>query len=501
MDRPARRLAAVMVTDIVGFTRLTQDDEESALALLASHQELLRPLFLAYDGHEIRATGDGFVVEFPNSLDAVRCALAVQDRLRDDDHRGSVPVRIGLHVGEVVATDEDLVGEAIDIASSVEPLAPSGGICITRQVYEQVWNKVPSPPISHGEHRLPGLVAPLQLYVLPLPGAMAPDRGGVAHFEKRRVAVLPLGNISANPGDSYLADGLTEEIIHTLAKIAELRVIAHTSVSKYRDAGKGVSEIGRELGVGTLLTGSVRVVGDRLRITVQMIDVGSEESVWSEAYDRTLEDVFAIQTDIAHQVSAALRVHLLPTEETEISKEPTRNLEAYTEYLKGRYHWNDWQSESLNRAIHHFERALRLDPQLALAHSGLADTYSLMAHLGFLPQEEAYRKAQASARQALTLDDGLAEAHTSLAVLSIVFDGDASRAEEELKRAIALNPSGALAHHWYALLLTASGRTAEGERERGIALDLDPDSPVFHAAMGRLLDEEPQALPDPHAMQ
>jgi adenylate cyclase len=491
MQRPARRLAAVMVTDIVGFTRLTQNDEGHALACLAAHQQLLRPLFERFQGREVRVTGDGFVVEFPNTLDAVRCAVAVQDRLDEEEGDGSLPVRIGLHVGEVVETEDDLLGDAVEIAAAVEPLAPPGGICVTRQVYEQVWNKLPAPPVGHGEHHLAGLAVPLQLYTLPRSAVTDAERAAPS-LETHRVAVLPLSNISANPGDRYLADGLTEEIIHTLAKVAELRVIAHTSVSKYRDGGKGVGEIGRELNAGTLLTGSVRVAGDRLRITVQMIDVPSEASVWSEAYDRTLEDVFAIQSDIARQVSAALKVHLLPTEKAKIAKEPTRNLEAYTEYLKGRYHWNEWEPSSLETAVGHFERALQQDPNLALAYSGLADTYSLMAHLGFVPPEEAYPKARAAARQALALDEGLAEAHTSLAVLAIVFDSDAVLAEEELQRAIALNPSAALAHHWYALLLAATGRSAESERERRLALDLDPDSPVFHAATARILEAVPE---------
>ncbi|UCF09324.1 MAG: hypothetical protein JSW65_04475 [Candidatus Bipolaricaulota bacterium] len=494
MDRATRRLAAVMVTDIVGFTRLTQEDERRALSVLSAHQALLRPVFEQHNGREVRITGDGFVVEFVSALDAVHCAVAVQTALREAPlapTQERVSVRIGLHVGEVVETDEDLLGDAVDVAIAVEPLAPTGGICLTRQVYEQVWNKLDAPPQRHGDHHIAGYPAPVQLFTLPLPSDADGTERGVA-LEPLRVAVLPLGNISPDPGDRYLADGLTEEIIHTLAKISELRLIAHTSVGKYRDASRGVAEIGRELGVGTLLTGSVRVADKRLRITLQMVDVATEESTWSEAYDRTLEDVFAIQTEIAHRVADALRVHLLPEEEQEIAKEPTSSLEAYTEYLKGRYYWNTWEEESLQRAVEHFQQAIQSDARLALAHSGLADTYSLMAHLGFLPAEEAYRKAKTAAQEALVLDDSLAEAHTSLAVLHIVFDGDGARAEEELRRAIDLNPSCALAHHWYAVLLAATGRAAESERARELALELDPDAPVFNAAMGQLLGQEPE---------
>jgi adenylate cyclase len=499
MERVNRRLAAVMVTDIVGFTRLAQEDERRALDLLTAHQGLLRPVFSSHNGREIRVTGDGFVVEFPSALDAVHCAVAVQRALRATpstvEHE-RVTVRIGLHVGEVVETEEDLLGDAVDVALAVEPFAPSGGICLTRQIYEQVWNKLDAPPERHGEHHIEGYPAPLQLFTLPL-RERSPDDPASPKLEPLRVAVLPLNNISPDPRDRYLSDGLTEEIIHTLAKIAELRLIAHTSVGKYRDASHSVADIGRELAVGTLLTGSVRVAGERLRVTLQMVDVSTEESVWSEAYDRTLEDVFEIQTDIAHRVAEALRVHLLPEEEEEIAKEPTSSLEAYTEYLKGRYYWNTWEAESLNQAIEHFERALASDRGLALAHSGLADTYSLMAHLGFLEPEEAYRKAEASAREALLLDESLAEAHTSLAVLQIVFGGDAERAEAELRRAIELNPSCALAHHWYAVLLAATGRAAESDRVREVALELDPDAPVFHAAMGQLLGDDRQEPEEP----
>jgi len=478
-----------MVTDIVGFTRLTQENEQHALRLLSSHQATLRPLFQEHRGREVRVTGDGFLVEFSSTLDAVRCAVAIQQALRLAAGEKTPTLRIAVHVGEVIDDDVDLVGEAVDIAVAVESLAPPGGVCLTRQAYEQVWNKLPSPPTTLGSHRLEGIGISVDLYRLQ-------DDGKATGTQKRqgldptRVAVLPFTNISPDPKDTYLTDGLTEEIIHTLAKINELRVIAHTSVAKYRDAGSSIADIGRELSVGTVLAGSVRVAGDRLRITVQMISTNTEESVWSEAYDRTLEDVFAIQSDIAHQVAGALRVHLIPREEQEIAKEPTRDLAAYTDYLKGRYHWNTWTPESLERAVGHFESAIRADRGLAVAYSGLADTYSLMAHLGYKPQEEAYRLAEAAARKAVDIDATLAEAHTSLAVIHIVFGSDAAAAESELTHAIELNPSSALARNWYAVLLAATGRVAEGEEQTRIARELDPDSPVFLAATGRLLEED-----------
>ena len=493
-----RRLAAMMQTDIVGYTALTQRDEMVALALLSEHNAMLRAVFPRYRGAEIKALGDGFLVEFSSALDAVQCAVDIQKKLRKrnaaDTDLTPIHVRIGLHVGDVVHRGDDVFGDGVNITARIEPLADAGGIALSQQVYSQVWNKVDLPMISLGPQELKNVHVPIEVYRLDLAGSPADARASRLQAapadRERRIAVLPFANISPDPQDAYLADGITEELIFTLSKIGELKIIAKTSVMRYREAEESVAEIGRELGVNTIIEGSVRKAGKQIRTTVQLIDVDTQEHLWSEAYDGELDDLFAVQREIAEQVADALRVHLLPAEREEIAKVPTENREAHTHYLRGRYAWSQWNEGALLNAIDYFQQAIDLDPEFALAYAGLADTYSLMSHLEYLPPREAYPKAEEAVKQALALDDRLAEAHSSLAMLKIVFCGDLEKAEGDLLKAIELNPNCAAAHQWYALVLSATGREEKALRERELAEELDPAALVFNVAVGQLLAAE-----------
>jgi len=303
-------------------------------------------------------------------------------------------------------------------------------------------------------------------------------------LNKHHIAVLPFANISRDAGDEYFADGMTEELISSLSKIGGFKVIARTSVMKYKGADKNVAEIGQELKVGTILEGSVRKADDKLRITVQLIDVGSQAHLWSQEYDRELKDVFSIQTDIAQQVVEALKMQLMVGEKQQIQKKGTENLEAYTWYLRGRYYWNRRTVEGLKKAIEYFEYAIEKDPNYASAYSGLADSYTLLAVYGHLPPKEAYPKAKQAAGKALEIDDTLAEAHTSLAFARHRFDWDWAGAEREFKRALSLNPGYSTAHHWYSLYLMQMGRTEEGLTEIKRAQELDPFSLPINTDIG-----------------
>ncbi|MCI0697473.1 protein kinase [candidate division KSB1 bacterium] len=304
--------------------------------------------------------------------------------------------------------------------------------------------------------------------------------------DKYRIAVLPLANISPDPQDEYFVDGMTEELISTLLRIDGLRVIARTSVMRYKVGGnKDVAEIGRELKVGTVLEGSVRKSANKLRITAQLIDVQTQEHLWSRNYDRVLQDVFAIQSDIAQQVAEALKVRLLTGEKGEIEKKATENLEAYTLYLKGRYFWNKRTEADINKAILHFEQAIKIDSTYALAYSGLADSYSLLANRGSLSSKEACPRAKAAAIKAVEIDDTLAEAHTSLGFVRMAYDWDWLVAEKEFKRAIDLNPSYAIAHQMYARYLSGMGRHDEAIAEIKRAEELDPLSLPISAGVGQ----------------
>lgn len=493
-----RRLAAMMQTDIVGYTSMMQRDETIALTLLSEHNALLRALFPRYRGTEIKALGDGFLVEFSSALDAAQCAVEIQTRLQErndaDPDLTPIRIRIGLHVGDVIHRGEDIFGDGVNITSRIEPLAEAGGIALSQQVYSQVWNKIGLPMVGLGPQHLKNIHVPIEVYHLALagpPSGAAPQRRQeFSANSERRIAVLPFANISPDSQDAYLADGFTEELIFTLSKIGELKVIAKTSVMRYREAEESVTEIGRELGVNTIIEGSVRKAGKQIRTTVQLIDVGTQEHLWSEAYDGELDDLFAMQREIAEQVAEALRLRLLPAEREEIAKKPTENRDAHTHYLRGRYAWSQWSEGALLNAIDYFQQAIDLDPKFALAYAGIADTYSLMAYLEYLPPGEAYPNAEEAARRALTLDDSLAEAHSSLAMIKVVFCGDLEGAEQDLLKALDLNPNCAAAHQWYALVLSATGRSEEAIRERELAEELDPLALVFNVAVGQLLGAE-----------
>jgi serine/threonine-protein kinase len=301
--------------------------------------------------------------------------------------------------------------------------------------------------------------------------------------DKYRIAVLPFTNISPDPQDEYFADGMTEELISTLSRIRGLRVIARTSVMKYKGASKTVSDIGRELKVGALIEGSVRKAVNKLRISAQLVDVQTEEHVWSQDYDRELDNVFDIQKDVAQQVAAALKVELLAGEQQALDKKPAGNLEAYTLYLKGRYFWNKFSEEGLQASIAYFERAIEKDPRYALAYVGLAGSYSVLG-INYMPPLEVFPKAKAALESALGIDAGLAEAHVVLGSVKIFFDWDWPAAERELKCAIEINPNDATAHELYAYCLEVMGRAEEAFVEIRLAQELDPLSLVISCDVG-----------------
>jgi len=471
-----------MFTDMVDYTSMSEKNEELALTLLEDHRQLLRPVFARHGGREVKTVGDGFLVEFPSALEAVRCALEIQQlmyrRNQGVTSEKKILLRVAVHLGDVEHRDGDVYGDAVNIASRIQSLTDPGGICITQQVYDHVRKNEEFRMVALGQNRLKNVQTPTEVYrVLPASERGEPTKTDA--LEPRRVAALPLAIISSDQQDEYFADGLTEEIINTLSSIPGLKVIARTSVMKYKEASKSVGEIGRELKVGTILEGSVRKAGGRLRITIQLIDVGSESPIWSQKYDRELEDVFKIQTDIAERVAEALKVQLLTENRTLIQQKAPEDIGAYVLYLRGRYHWSRRNKEDLEKAIAYFGEAIEKDPNYALAHAGMADCYTLMGRHLYLPAKEAFSKARDFANRALELNNDLAEAHTSLAAVLLIYDWEWDEAEDQFKRAIQLNPNYATAHYWHSVLLQTTGRLQESVTAAEKAQVLDPLSPVI----------------------
>jgi len=298
------------------------------------------------------------------------------------------------------------------------------------------------------------------------------------------IAVLPFVNMSADPEQEYFCDGMAEELINALTQIKDLRVIARTSAFSYKGKNVNVSNIGRELNVETVLEGSVRKAGDRLRITAQLVDAANGHHLWSERYDRNVGDVFAIQDEITSAIVDNLKPKLLGEEKIKLAKERDVDIEAYQLYLRGRFLWNQRTEEGFTTAADYFRLAIKQDPTYALAHDGLADCYNLLGYYHYLRPKQAFPKAKVAALEALKLDNTLAEAYASLGWISMLFEWDWERAEREFRQAIDLKPNYATAHHWYSVLLLAMGRFEDSIFEIKRAQELDPRSAIINVGLG-----------------
>ncbi len=297
------------------------------------------------------------------------------------------------------------------------------------------------------------------------------------------VAVLPFANLCTEPDSEYFSDGVTFDIINHLAKIADLKVISRTSVMRYRNTDKPMALIGRELGASAIVEGEVQRSGDRVRVSAQLVDAATDEHLWADQYDRELVDVFAIQSEVAQGVARALQATLAKGEKERIERRPTENFEAYNAYLKGRYFWEK-RGQGLDKGLRYFRRALEIDPEYALAYAGVSDCYALLAFYGLRSPKEVLPAARTAALRALEIDDGLAEAHSSLGWVRLVLDGDHPRAEESFRRAIELNPNYAPARYWYCSALLPTGRIEEAVRQDERAVEIDPLSVFANAHLG-----------------
>jgi TolB-like protein/Tfp pilus assembly protein PilF len=487
MAEEERRLAAIMFTDMVGYTALGQRNESLSLAMVEEQRKLIRSVLSKHGGREVKTIGDAFLVEFPNAVDAVRCAYDIQRSIRElnfslaSDKR--IYLRIGVHLGEVLESQGDIAGDAVNVASRIEPLAEDGGVCLSRQVYDQVKNKLDFNLPSLGPKSLKNVAEPIEVYKVALPWERADEGASTGFNATTRIAVLPFANMSPDPSDSYLADGITEEIISIASNVSGLSIISRTSVMGYRATTKKLKEIGGELEVGSILEGSFRKAGNKIRITTQLINVSDDTHIWAQSYDRELDDVFAVQTDIAKQVADALRVKILPAERHRIERQPTSSTDAYSLYLKGRYYWNERTEESMKVAIRYFEKAIEKDPGFALAHVGIADCYSVLVGHGYISQAEGFPRAKVSLGKALEITNELGEAHASLGqMLHAEWDWEGS--EREFQRALELSPSYATGHHWYSQVLASRGRMREALSEIERAHQLDPNSLIILSAKG-----------------
>jgi len=527
-----RRHIAVMFTDIVGYTALMGSDEDKAFEMLKRNHTIHETLIKKHNGTLIKEVGDGTLASFPLASDAVRCALDIQKEAKSQQ----IPLKIGIHEGEMVMADEDVLGDGVNVASRLQEISADGSITISGRVYSDVKNKTGIKTKFIGDKRLKNVDDPVKVYEVVceelvikkptinqvfgkskirllyyiIPGLVliiaatliwqlvpttetSPTNREASVDKEISIAVLPFDNLSGDPDQEVMCDGLTEEIIHHLSTIEDFnKVISRNSIMTFKDTYKKTPEIAEELGVNILLEGSYRQSGNRLRITVQLIEAESDKHLWSEIYENPIGDIFDIQTDIAQKIAQELKKILSPEEIEKIGKKPTENLEAYNLYLKGRYFWNKRTAPGFQTGIEYFHQAIEKDPTYSLAYAGISDCYNLLGWHDLLPPEEVYPKAKAAAEKALMMDETLSQAHASLAYVKMLYDWDWNTAEREFKRALDLNPNYAEAHQWYSEYLAYIGRYDESIREAKRAQELDPLSLSINHNLGLVFYEAHQ---------
>jgi adenylate cyclase len=470
-----RKLAVVMFTDMVGYTALMQENEQKARQDRDRHRQILEQSIPQNSGRIVQYFGDGTMCVFDSAIQAVKCALELQTQFQLEP---KIPVRIGLHVGDIVYEEDGIYGDAVNVAARIEAISVPGGVLFSDKVFDDIKNH----PIFHfnslGEFKFKNVKRPIEVFALTNPQLTVPsleDLKGKKVSSIKRVAVLPFTNMSSDPENEYFSDGMSEELINAFTKVEGIEVTARTSAFAFKGKNIDIREIGSQLSVDTILEGSVRKAGNRVRVTAQLINTSDGYHLFSETYDRDLDDIFTVQDEIALEITRKLTGKLKGTkEEAHLVKPRTENLEAYNIYLKGIFYWNKWTPEGIKKSIECFEEALSIEPDFASASSWLSFAYTILGARGNLRPEIAYPKAKEYAQKALQLDDELYTSHLAIGQVKLYFEWDWDGAEQSIKRALELNPGSGWAHQVYGNYLSAVGRLEEGVAEIELSVRLDP---------------------------
>ncbi len=489
----SRQLSAIMFADIVGYTSLMERDESMAMSFRERLKNTLEKAVSEHGGRLLEFHGDGALCSFTSTLESIKAATKLQLEMQMEP---TVPLRIGIHTGDVLMDDNNVYGDGVNIASRMESFAVPGSIFISSKAYDDVKNQKEVSAVSMGRYLLKNVKDQMEIYAISNPGLVIPDaetlEGKGEAVRQKCILVLPFVNMSNDPEQEYFSDGLTEEIISSLSKLKETRVISRTTSMKYKNTTLDTKSIAKETGADFILEGSVRNAGNNLRITAQFIDACRDVHLWAQSFRGTLDDIFDIQEDVSTKIVEALRLQLSSEEKVTLQKRYTENTEAYRLYLQGMFFWKKRNEQGLSLAIKYFERALEKDPDYALAWAGIADSLSLMGEYTNLSRRDLYQKQMDAVHKALSIDPHLAEAHISLAISLMLNDWDWAGAEREFRLGLQLDPKNATGHHWYAELLLFVGKTEEAFKEIGIAVDLDPvsqgilkDKGIFQYYMGQ----------------
>ena len=483
-----RRLAAVLAADVVGYSQLMAADEEGTLARLNScRRELWEPTIAEHRGRIVKRTGDGMLVEFGSAVDAARCAVLTQQEMvkRNEGlpRERRIDIRIGIHIGDVIIEEGDIFGDGVNIAARLEGIAQPGGVSISEDAWRQVQGKVAAEFVDAGEQNLKNIPRPLRVYRLQLetPSAAQPAASPAPSREQPSLAVLPFQNMSGDPEQEHVCDGLVEDIITTLSKLAGLRVIARNSSFVYKGRSVDVREAAKQLGVRYILEGSVRKSGSRIRITTQLIDARDGTHVWAERYDRSIEDIFAIQDEITLILATEMQVRLTDGEQARLRYTTTHNVEAWTCWTQGlSYHRQAITKENTAATRLWWEKALALDPTSAVLNAMLGFIHFVNARFGWSDDREAaFTASRTYADRALELDPNNAHAHLVVGYLCWPqqrFDEAVSHA----RKAVQLAPGAADILNQASFILAPSGCPEEAMILAQKSIALNPNHPAVY---------------------
>jgi adenylate cyclase len=485
-ERINRRLAAVLAADVVGYSRLMAADEAGTLAALKRHREVIfDPAVIAHNGRIVKLIGDGVIAEFGSVVDAVKCALSVQrsgaSRPDQSAPQPTIVVRIGINLGDVIIEGDDIYGDGVNIAARLEPLAEPGGICVSSIVNESVGNRIDARFRDSGNISVKNIDRPIRIWKWQ-PGATIPPIARSDAAEPRSngapasIAVLPFTNMSGDPEQEYFSDGISEDIITDLSKIAGLTVIARNSSFTFKGRSVDIRDVGRDLGVRSVLEGSIRRAGKRVRITAQLIDAATGAHLWADRYDRDLTDIFEVQDDVTRRIVDALKVTLTPAENTRLGDNGTPNIEAYDCYLRGRdvMAVNPKTRERFEQSTKLFLRALELDPSYSQAYAALSMAYGLDYQNRWSDDpDSSLRLAKHNVEQAIEKNANEPFARL-VASWTAILEKDLSRAKSEADIALSLNPNYSGAYLVLGHIQTLSGRSLEAIPALERATRLDP---------------------------
>ncbi|MEP6793080.1 MAG: helix-turn-helix domain-containing protein [Saprospiraceae bacterium] len=497
-EKKVRQLAAIMFTDIVGYTALMHGDEAVATSVRARHREVFRQQHEIHHGEIVQYYGDGTLSVFKSAIEAALCAIVIQRLLQEGD---PVPLRIGLHMGDIVFNNTEVYGDGVNLASRIQSIGVAGSILLSGKLNDELKNHHDITTVSIGHFELKNITHPVEIFAITNQGIIIPqssELNGKRNIQNKTIAVLPFVNMSTSAENEYFSDGITEEIINALAKIRSLKVTSRTSSFYFKNKNIPIKEIGKELNVSAILEGSVRLSGDTIRITAQLIQAEEDFHFWSETWDRKLENIFEIQDEISLLIAEKLREQFghFEIQEHLVGKQ-TDNIDAYEYSLKAKYHFNKWNPNDIRLAISLYEKALELDPGHTESYLGLAQCFGFMATTGFIPAEEGWGKTIQLTHQALLLNDQLAGVHYQLGHLAFFTACDYKESFKGMQRAIEIQPNYVEAQQFMSFLYIIAGEKEKSLQHLDIALSIDPlsqETLFFNAYFHYMLEDYATSL-------